>query len=127
MGLISGLLTLPLAPVRGTAWVAERLLEQAEAEFYDERAIRAQLLDIEAPATRARSTKRTRLAPRTSCSNGCSRRGAEEVAMTDTSRNGNGNGDGALSALQLTKSARNTIEDLTGFAPGVGQRHAVGR
>lgn len=48
MGLISGLLTLPLAPVRGTAWVAERLLEQAEAEFYDERAIRAQLLDIEA-------------------------------------------------------------------------------
>jgi len=39
--------------------------------------------------------------------------------MTDTSRNGNGNGngDGALSALQLTKSARNTVEDLTGFAP----------
>ena len=35
--------------------------------------------------------------------------------MTDTSRNGNG--DGALSALQLTKSARNTVEDLTGFAP----------
>ncbi len=48
MGLITGLLTLPLAPVRGTVWVAERLLEQAEAEFYDERAIRAQLLDIEA-------------------------------------------------------------------------------
>ena len=48
MGLISGLLTLPLAPVRGTGWVAERLLEQAEAEFYDERVIRAQLLDIEA-------------------------------------------------------------------------------
>ena len=48
MGLISGLLTLPLAPVRGTAWVAERMLEQAEAEFYDERAIRARLLDIEA-------------------------------------------------------------------------------
>ena len=48
MGLISGLLTLPLAPVRGTVWVAERLLEQAEAEFYDERVIRAQLLEIEA-------------------------------------------------------------------------------
>ena len=29
MGLIVGLLTLPLAPVRGTAWVAERILEQA--------------------------------------------------------------------------------------------------
>jgi hypothetical protein len=32
MGLISGLLTLPLAPVRGTAWIAERVQEQAEAE-----------------------------------------------------------------------------------------------
>ena len=38
MGLITGLLTLPLAPVRGTAWIAERLLEQAERELYDERA-----------------------------------------------------------------------------------------
>jgi hypothetical protein len=48
MGLITGLLTLPLAPVRGTMWLAERILEQAESEFYDERAIRAQLLEIEA-------------------------------------------------------------------------------
>ncbi|TML00893.1 MAG: gas vesicle protein, partial [Actinobacteria bacterium] len=28
MGLLTGLLTLPLAPVRGTMWVAERLLEE---------------------------------------------------------------------------------------------------
>ena len=48
MGLISGLLTLPLAPLRGTAWVAEKILEQAESEFYDEGAIRAQLMEIEA-------------------------------------------------------------------------------
>ena len=48
MGLVSGLLTLPLAPVRGTAWLAERILEQAESEFYDERAIRSHLLEIEA-------------------------------------------------------------------------------
>jgi hypothetical protein len=48
MGLITGLLTLPLAPMRGTVWVAERILEQAESEFYDERVIRAQLLEIEA-------------------------------------------------------------------------------
>jgi hypothetical protein len=48
MGLITGLLTLPLAPVRGTVWVAERVLEQAEAELYDEGAIRAQLMEIEA-------------------------------------------------------------------------------
>jgi hypothetical protein len=47
VGLISGLLTLPLAPVRGTIWLAERIQEQAEAEFYDEDAIRAQLMAIE--------------------------------------------------------------------------------
>jgi hypothetical protein len=47
MGLITGLLTLPLAPVRGTVWVAERILEQAEAEYYDEGTIRAQLIEIE--------------------------------------------------------------------------------
>lgn len=48
MGLITGLLLLPLAPVRGTVWIAERVLEQAESEFYDEGAIREQLLAIEA-------------------------------------------------------------------------------
>jgi hypothetical protein len=48
MGLITGLLTLPLAPVRGTVWIAERLEEQAEAELYDEAAIRAGLLELEA-------------------------------------------------------------------------------
>jgi hypothetical protein len=48
VGLITGLLTLPLAPVRGTVWLAERIQEQAEAEYYDENVIRAQLMDIEA-------------------------------------------------------------------------------
>jgi hypothetical protein len=48
MGLISGLLTLPLAPVRGTVWVAGQVLEQAERDFYDEGAIQSQLLDIDA-------------------------------------------------------------------------------
>jgi len=35
MGLITGLLTLPLAPVRGTVWLAERMVEEAEAELYE--------------------------------------------------------------------------------------------
>jgi hypothetical protein len=48
MGLITGILTLPLAPVRGVVWVAERVQEQAESEFYDEGAIREQLMEIEA-------------------------------------------------------------------------------
>jgi Gas vesicle protein G len=47
MGLIVGLLTLPLAPVRGTIWLAERIQEQAENELYDESAIRAGLLEVE--------------------------------------------------------------------------------
>jgi hypothetical protein len=48
MGLISGLLTLPLAPVRGTVWIAEKLQEQAEAEMYDESSIQAGLRELEA-------------------------------------------------------------------------------
>jgi hypothetical protein len=47
MGLITGLLTLPLAPVRATVWLAERLEEQARGELYDESAIRAGLLELE--------------------------------------------------------------------------------
>ena len=48
MGLITGLLTLPLAPVRGTIWLAERIQEQAEAELYDESAITASLRELDA-------------------------------------------------------------------------------
>jgi gas vesicle protein GvpG len=48
VGLITGLLTLPLAPVRGTVWLAERIQEQAESELYDEDVIRAQLMEIDA-------------------------------------------------------------------------------
>ena len=32
MGLITGLLLLPVAPVRGVVWVADRIAEQVEAE-----------------------------------------------------------------------------------------------
>jgi hypothetical protein len=48
MGLLTGLLTLPLAPVRGTMWVAERLLEEAQRELDDPKNIEAQLLEAEA-------------------------------------------------------------------------------
>ena len=48
MGLLTGLLTLPLAPVRGTIWIAERLLEEAERELNDPAAIEQQLVDAEA-------------------------------------------------------------------------------
>ena len=47
MGLITGLLGLPLAPLRGTIWVAEQVLQQAEEEFYDPARIKAQLEDVD--------------------------------------------------------------------------------
>lgn len=48
MGLITGILTLPLAPVRGVAWVAEKVAEQAEQELYDENRILRELSELEA-------------------------------------------------------------------------------
>ncbi len=47
MGLLTGLLTLPLAPVRGTIWVAEQVLDQAESQYYDPSVIRRQLEDVD--------------------------------------------------------------------------------
>jgi uncharacterized membrane protein len=47
MGLITGLLTLPLAPVRGVAWITEKVAEQAEAELYDEAKITRELAALD--------------------------------------------------------------------------------
>ncbi len=47
MGLITGLLTLPLAPLRGTIWIAEQLAEQAARELGDETTIRNELAEAE--------------------------------------------------------------------------------
>jgi hypothetical protein len=48
MGLFTALITLPLAPVRGTVWIAEKLQEQAMLEMYDESGIEAALLELQA-------------------------------------------------------------------------------
>ena len=47
MGLISGLLTLPLAPVRGVAWVGEQVALEAERELNDETRTRRELAALE--------------------------------------------------------------------------------
>lgn len=47
MGLISAVLGLPLAPLRGTLAIAEQIRRQAEEEFYDPATIQAQLEEIE--------------------------------------------------------------------------------
>jgi Gas vesicle protein G len=51
MGLITGLLTLPLAPVRGVAWVAEMLAEEAERELAALQAPERALAELEAART----------------------------------------------------------------------------
>lgn len=48
MGVIKGLLLLPLAPVRGTIWVAEQLAEEAERQMDPRAATRRALLELEA-------------------------------------------------------------------------------
>lgn len=47
MGFLTGLLLLPLAPLRGTIWLAEKLTEIAEAELDDEVAVRRLLVEAE--------------------------------------------------------------------------------
>jgi hypothetical protein len=49
VGLITGLLTLPLAPVRGTVWLAQIIQEEAERmDELDEPSILAALRQLEA-------------------------------------------------------------------------------
>jgi hypothetical protein len=47
VGLVTGLLGLPLAPLRGVIWLAEHIRDQAEEQYYDPARIRAQLEEID--------------------------------------------------------------------------------
>ncbi|MEU0098497.1 gas vesicle protein GvpG [Streptomyces sp. NPDC006267] len=47
MGLVSSILTLPLAPVRGTVWVLDQVVRAAEEEYYDPEPVRARLAQLE--------------------------------------------------------------------------------
>ncbi|MFJ8079708.1 gas vesicle protein GvpG [Streptomyces sp. NPDC096205] len=47
MGLITEVLLLPFAPVRGSAWVIEQVLHEAERLYYDPAAVRAELARLE--------------------------------------------------------------------------------
>jgi hypothetical protein len=60
MGLFTGLLTLPLAPVRGVVWVAEQVTEEAERQLYDEDRIRGELLQLELDAEEGRIDEQER-------------------------------------------------------------------
>ncbi|MGX1510095.1 gas vesicle protein GvpG [Streptomyces collinus] len=47
MGLISEVLLLPLAPVRGGAWAIRQVLDEAERIYYDPATVRAELARLE--------------------------------------------------------------------------------
>jgi cytochrome c-type biogenesis protein CcmI len=47
MGLVTGLLTLPLAPVRGVAWVAEQIEAEARRQADDPAVIRRRLAEVD--------------------------------------------------------------------------------
>jgi len=47
VGLFTGLIMLPLAPVRGVAWLGEQVLDQASQEAGDPDQIRQQLAELE--------------------------------------------------------------------------------
>lgn len=48
MGLFSELLLLPLAPVRGVAWVGEQIQEEVDRRQNDPAVIRAEIDDLDA-------------------------------------------------------------------------------
>ena len=45
-GLVTGLVTWPLAPVRGMVWVAEQIETEAERQWYDPELITRELDDV---------------------------------------------------------------------------------
>lgn len=46
MGILTGLLGLPLAPLRGTVWIAEQVRDEADRQLHDPALIRRQLEEI---------------------------------------------------------------------------------
>ncbi|MFF3909911.1 gas vesicle protein GvpG [Streptomyces sp. NPDC001848] len=47
MGLIGEVLLLPFAPVRGSLWAVRQVLAEAERQYYDPAAVRAELARLE--------------------------------------------------------------------------------
>ena len=43
MGVVIGLLGLPLVPIRGVVWLGEQILAEAEGQLHDPARVRAQL------------------------------------------------------------------------------------
>ncbi|WEO99975.1 gas vesicle protein GvpG [Streptomyces sp. FXJ1.172] len=59
MGLLSQLLTFPLAPVRGVGWVVDRVVEAAEREYYDPEPVERELAALERALLEGRIDQKT--------------------------------------------------------------------
>jgi hypothetical protein len=57
VGLFTGILLAPLAPVRGTIWLAEQLAEQAAREVDEEATVRRLLAEAESDLERGALTE----------------------------------------------------------------------
>jgi len=60
MGLFKEIALLPLAPVRGTAWVAEQIADEADRRLFDEDNIKRELVQLEIDAEEGKITQRER-------------------------------------------------------------------
>ncbi|WP_433761505.1 gas vesicle protein GvpG [Nocardia sp. CA-135398] len=54
MGLVSAILSLPLAPVRGVIWLGELIQDQVEQQLQSPAAVRHELEEIDAAAAAGR-------------------------------------------------------------------------
>ncbi|MFI9113766.1 gas vesicle protein GvpG [Streptomyces venezuelae] len=59
MGLVTFLLTLPVAPVRGVTWVAQRVLDEAEEQYYDPAPVWSELRELEGRLVRGEIDEET--------------------------------------------------------------------
>jgi hypothetical protein len=60
MGFFTELLLLPLAPVRGVAWVGQKITDQVDHQMNDPAVIRAQIDDLDAAFDRGEITEAER-------------------------------------------------------------------
>lgn len=62
VGLLKEIVLLPLAPVRGTTWVAEQIAGEAERQLYDEDSIKREMLQLEIDSDEGRLGEKERAA-----------------------------------------------------------------
>jgi hypothetical protein len=62
VGLFKELALLPLAPVRGTAWVTDQIAEEADRRLYDEDNIKREMIQLEIDAEEGRIGPKERAA-----------------------------------------------------------------